>query len=95
MTNLKDVEKQVAIGDSRTLTGTKHGDWHSYQRREGKHHHMTSSNMFVILGLYANLFSMTRAIQKGFQVKLEGETLILGVILTDICFDEKMANKSG
>ena len=36
MVNLKYTETQVTIVDSRTPTGTKHGDWHRYQRRDEK-----------------------------------------------------------
>ena len=37
-TNLKDAQKRVTIGDSRTLTGTKCGNWHGWHRRDGKIH---------------------------------------------------------
>ena len=33
--NQKDAKTQVTVRDSRTLTGTKHVDWHGYQRRDG------------------------------------------------------------
>ena len=36
MTNLQETKTQVTIGDSRTLTGEKSGDWHGYHRREVK-----------------------------------------------------------
>ena len=41
MTNLKDVETRVSIGDSITITGTKRGNWHGYQIRDGKLHGTT------------------------------------------------------
>ena len=90
MMNLKDPKTRVTAGDSRTLTGTKHGDWHFYHRCDGKIHHLTLSNTAAIPGLHTNLFSVTRSLQKGFQVKSEGKTLILNKISTDICFDKKM-----
>ena len=37
---------------------------------------------------------MTRAVQKGFQVMSEGETLILSKISIKIRFDDKMAKKA-
>ena len=63
MTNLKDAETQVTVGYSRNITGIKCGDWNGYQRRDGTLHHMTLSNMIIIPGLHANIFSMTRALK--------------------------------
>ena len=76
MINLKGAKTRVTVGDSRTLTRTKQGIQKGYQRREGKIHNVTLSNMDVISGLYGNIFSVTRALQKGFQVTSEGENLI-------------------
>ena len=56
---------------------------------------MTLTNTSVTTGLHANLSSVTRALQKGFQVKSEGDTLILKKNTTKIRFDNKMANKYG
>ena len=52
------------------------------------------TKMSPIPGLHANLFRVTRALQQGFQLTSEGETLILKG-KTEICFDKKMENKSG
>ena len=57
--NLKDAETRVTVGYSRALTGTKLGDCHGYQRHDKRLHHVTLSNMSIIPGLHANLFSMT------------------------------------
>ena len=51
--------------------------------------------MDVIPGLHRNIFSVTLALQKGFRVASEGESLILRGNSTKISFDEKMANHSG
>ena len=59
MTNLKDAETRVTVGDSKNLTGTKHGNRYGHQRLDGKLHHMTLSNRAVITGLHANIFSTT------------------------------------
>ena len=56
---------------------------------------MTLSNTSAIPGLHANIFGMRRALQKGFQVMSEGETLILNKKSTGFCFDDKMAKISG
>ena len=53
------------------------------------------TNTNVIPGLHANLFSMTRLLQKGFKVTPLGKTLILRKHFTDIRFDKKMASKAG
>ena len=52
-------------------------------------------NTSVIPGIHTNIFIVTRALKKVFQVTLEYETLILKKKTTDICFDEKMANNCG
>ena len=51
--------------------------------------------MTEITVLYANLFSVMRAIQKYFRVTSEGEAQILKKISTKIRSGEKMANKAG
>ena len=95
MTNLKDIKTKVTVGDHKTLTVKKRGDWHGCQKRNRKLHHLTLTNTAVIPGLHANLFSVTRALQKGFQLTSDGKTLILKKNSTKIRFDEKMANTAG
>ena len=73
MTNLKDSETRFTVGDSRTLTGKKCGDWHGYQRRDGKLHRVMLSNTYVIPGLYENNFRAMQALQNVFQVTSEGK----------------------
>ena len=89
MKNLKDSKTRVTVGYSRTLTGGKLGNWYGCQKCDGKIHCVTLTNMDVIPGLHANLFSVTRSLQKGFQVTAECETLILNKIPTEIRFDKK------
>ena len=57
MTNLKNDEIQVTIGDSRNLTGKNRGNWNVYERHARKLHCVTLSNTYVIPGLYGDLFS--------------------------------------
>ena len=64
ITNLKDSEIRVTVGDSITLTREKRG----YNSHDGKLHCMKFSNMAVISGLHANFFSLTQALQESFQV---------------------------
>ena len=64
MTNLKETKTKFTVGYRKTITGTKHGDWHGWQKHNGKLHHVILTNMAVILGLYANLFRIIRALQK-------------------------------
>ena len=81
ITNLCDAETQFTVGDSGTLTGTKLGNWHEYQKCYRQLHHATWSNT-AIPGLHANLFRITRASQKGFQGASEGEKIVLVILLT-------------
>ena len=68
ITKLKDAETRVTVGDSIPLIGKKCDDWHGYQKHDGKIHRVTLYSMAVITGLHGNLFSVTQALQKGFQV---------------------------
>ena len=95
MKNLKDTKERVTLGYSITLTGTKRGDWNGWQKRDGILHRVKLTNMDIIPGLHANIFSVTQAPQKGFQLISEGDTLTLKEKPSDICFDKKMANKAG
>ena len=67
---------------------------HGWQKSDKKVHCVVLTNLAVIPGLHANIFSVTCA-QKRFQVKSESETLILKKFFTEIRFDKKMANKYG
>ena len=95
VTKINNAETRVTVGDIRTLTGKKCGDWHSCHKRGGKLHNVTLTNIAVIPGLYANIFSVTQSPQKDFHVRSEGETLLLRKNSTGIRFDKKMANKAG
>ena len=64
-TNFKVVKTRVTIGDSRTLTGEKRGNWHGYQRCDRKLHRMKLSYMAVKPVLHAVLLRNMRA-QKRF-----------------------------
>ena len=77
MTNLKAAESRVTVGDSIALTNTKLGNWHGWKKYDRKLHRTRLTNTAVISGPHENLFSVVRAIQKGFQVNSEGETLII------------------
>ena len=52
---------------------------------------MTLSNLAIIPGLHANIFSVTQALQC-FHVTSEFDALILNKDCTNICFHEKMVN---
>ena len=94
MINLKGAEICVNVGDSRTLIGKQFGNWNIYQKRDNNIHHVTLSDISVILGLQNNIFSVRRAPQKSFQVTSEGKALILEKFSTRTCFYEKMVNHS-
>ena len=66
MTNLRDAETRVTIGDTRTLTGKKRGNWYIYQRRGIKLHCVTLFNTELFPGLHAYLFNLSRLLKKGF-----------------------------
>ena len=76
MTNLKENETKVTVGDRKTFTEKKWGDWHGCKKRDRNIHHVKLTNTAAIPGLHANLFSGTQALQKYFQLTSEVETLI-------------------
>ena len=84
-------ETIVTLVNSVTLTGKKQRYWIIYHKRERKLLFMILSNSAVILGLCANLFSVTWELQKCFQVITECESLILNKNATKICFGEKIS----
>ena len=57
MTNLHGARTRFAVVDSGNITGTKCGNVHGYQQRDGKIHCVTLSDTAIIPGLDANLFS--------------------------------------
>ena len=73
MTNLHDSKTRVTVGDSGALTCTKCGNWHGYEKHDGKIHHVALSDTAIITGLRENLSSMKREPQKHFQLASEGE----------------------
>ena len=95
MTNLKDTETKVTVGDRKTLTRTKYGDWHVWHKCDRKLQYQKLTNRAVIPCLHTKIFSVTQALLKGSKPRSEGEALILKRNSTKIRFDEKIANKSG
>ena len=77
MTNLNNAETGVTIGDSRTFTGKNVVIGTSIINVTENSIILTLSDTAVIPGLHSNLFSVTRALKKGFQVISLGEALIL------------------
>ena len=95
MANLKNSKTRVTVEYSVKFTGTKHDKRKGYQKHDDNLHRVALSNSSVILGVHKYIFSVTRALQKGFQIMSEVEALILKKHLTTIHFDEKRANTGG
>ena len=93
MTNLKDAKAQVTVGDIRTPTRTKRGNWHICQKRDRKLNYTMLTNTAVMQGLHTNLFRVMRALKKVFQVTSDGKTLKLRINSTDIRFEQKWRTK--
>ena len=89
MKKLHNTETQVTIGDSGTLTRTKHGDWNRCQIHDRKLHSMTLSDTDIIPDLHTDLFIMTWALKRGFQVTSENEAIILQKIQPKFAFTIK------
>ena len=60
MTNLKNVETRVTIGEGRTLTGEKLVNLNGYHKVDEKIHRVALSNMATIPELHANILSLNQ-----------------------------------
>ena len=63
ITNLSDEETEITVGYSRTLTGTKHGNWHRYHKYDKKIHRMMLSDTTILPGLYRETFILSQALK--------------------------------
>ena len=52
--------------NKKTMTGSLQGDWMGYQKRDGKLYPVTCTNEPHITDLSVNIFSVTRALTKGY-----------------------------
>ena len=95
MTNLRNLETIITIGDSGTLTGKNCDNWHGCHKRDGRLHCVALTDTAVIIGLCTNLIIMKRAHQKGHQVTSEGEDLILKKSSTIIRPVNKITSNGG
>ena len=92
---LKYAKTLFTVGDRRNITLTTCGNWRGYWRHDKTLHRLMISNMDVITGLHSNIFIIKWALQRGFQVTSEGDTLILKKRSTSIGFGKKMRNNGG
>ena len=95
MKNLQYSETRFTIGYIGTLTGTKPGDSHDYQKCDGKTYCTKLSDVAVITGSHENVLNLMQLLNKSFQVSSGGEARILKKNQTKICFDKKMVNIGG
>ena len=68
MKNLREVKRVVRRGNKKSITGSLRGDWKGYQKRDGKFYSVMCTDTAYIPDLSINIFSMTRALTKGFNV---------------------------
>ena len=62
MSNLRNAETRVTVGDSGTLIGAKNGDCYGCHKFDVILHCMTLYDMVAIPGLHETLFSMALAL---------------------------------
>ena len=77
MINLIEVKTVFNTGNNKTMMGLLRGYWKGYQKRDGKFYQVTCTNTAYIPDLSVNIFSVTRALTKGFNVKSDKESLVL------------------
>ena len=94
-TNLREVKTVVKTGINKTMTGLLRGDWKGLQKRDRKFYLVTSTDTAYIPYLSVNIFSMTRALTKGFNVMSEKENFELKKNATILKFEERLYNGNG
>ena len=68
MTNLREVKTVVNTGKKKTMMGSLQSDWKEYHKRDGKFYQVRCTETAYILGLSVNIFSVTGASTKVFNV---------------------------
>ena len=68
MTKLQEVKKVLKTGNRRTMTGFLQGDRNEYHKIDGKFYLVMCTDTAYIPDLSVNIFSVMRALTKGFNV---------------------------
>ena len=90
MKKLRDVKKLVKTGNKKMMTCSFRGYWKRYQKRDGKFYPVTCNETEYIPDLSVNIFSMTRALTKAFNMTSEKESLVLKENKTILKFEERL-----
>ena len=95
MANLREVKTVVKIGNKKTTTSSLWGDWKGYQKRYGKVYPVKCTDTAYIPGLMVNIYSMTRALTKGFNVMPEKVNIVLKKDTTNLKFEVLLDHGNG
>ena len=88
MFNVKMVLSKVTIGNGKSMVSPKLGDiWMSFQTKEGKKIFLLEDVKYVP-DFCVNLLSITKALQKGFQLSNKNTTIILKKLDFELSFDK-------
>ena len=97
MFDCKEIDEEVEVANDDFMRATKRGKLAVYAlNRAGQRKRFVLEDVQYIptLGRY-NLFSVTRAITRGFKISNEGETIILSKGSNEIQFDHIIRTKTG
>ena len=76
--DVKKVDQRVTVGDGNKVGGTYEGTFKgTISQEDGTTQDVTLSKVLFVLGLYANLFSLTKAIEHGCTLGNEGERMFI------------------
>ena len=78
------------IGNKKSMVGLLIGDWKGYHKRDGKFYPVECTYTAYIPDLGVNIFSLTRALTKGFNVTSEKEILVLKKNATTLKLEERL-----
>ena len=70
-TNIREVKTLVNTGNKKTVMASLQGNWKIYQKRDGKLYLVTCTDTAYILDLSLNIFRVTRALTKSFNLTSE------------------------
>ena len=95
MMNVLEFKKMVKIRNKKTMTVLLWGNWKGFQKRDGKIYLVMCTDTAHIPYLRVNIFSLTCALTKGFNMTPENEIPVLKKNTTILEFEELLDHRNG
>ena len=96
MTNVREVNSPVQIGNGKTLRATKIGDKHmTVLWKDGTMTDIVLKDYKYVPDLWVNLFAVTKCLRNGWKISNDGVTLYLKKGRTEVKFDKAIKTHKG